>query len=310
MTLLVNSSSASFRNMTSWETFNKVPFSEEKGDSGIDSGSEDVLNLDESLCQRIVSQVELYFSDKNLSQDAFLLKHVKKNKEGYVNLKLVTSLRKVKTLTKDWKLVAHAIEKFSQVLSINEEGTKVRRVTSFSGTSTSDKSRLSRLILVTDLPATQCQIEHIKQSLSSYGKMKKVDIFTDVIPSECQQRPELGVRLPLALVEFESQQQAEKAVKNFASSNQINWRESMRVTLLSKIDNSCKRPTLLRQRSKTTSDVERKKEESLIVNKGKRRSTSLNIKLAPLTGLWRDHVILRQPRGPDGTKGFLKKILS
>lgn len=307
---LVNSSSASFQNMTSLKTFNKVPFPEEKGDSGIDSGSEDILNNDESLCRQIVSQVEFYFSDENLSQDAFLLKHVKKNKEGYVNLKLVTSLRKVKTLTKDWKVVAQAIQKFSQVLSINEEGTKVRRATSFSGTSTSDKSRLSRLILVTDLPVTQCQIEHINQSLSSYGKMKKVDIFTDVIPPECRQRPELAVRLPLALVEFQSQQQAEKAVKNFASSNQINWRESMRVTLLSKMDNSCKRPTLLRQRSKTTSEVERKK-ESLIVNKSKRGScTSLNIKVSPPTGLRRDQVIIRQPRGPDGTNGFLKKIIS
>lgn len=50
---------------------------------------------DPQLVRRIVSQVEFYLSDENLAKDAFLLKHVQKNKMGFVSIKLLTSFRKV-----------------------------------------------------------------------------------------------------------------------------------------------------------------------------------------------------------------------
>lgn len=50
---------------------------------------------DPQLVQRIVSQVEFYLSDENLAKDAFLLKHVQKNKMGFVSIKLLTSFKKV-----------------------------------------------------------------------------------------------------------------------------------------------------------------------------------------------------------------------
>ncbi|NWR76477.1 LARP6 protein, partial [Centropus unirufus] len=81
---------------------------------------------DPQLVRRIVSQVEFYFSDENLAKDAFLLKHVQKNKMGFVSIKLVTSFKKVKYLTRDWRLTLYALQ-FSHHLEVNEEGTKVRR---------------------------------------------------------------------------------------------------------------------------------------------------------------------------------------
>uniref|UniRef100_A0A663EJN3 HTH La-type RNA-binding domain-containing protein n=1 Tax=Aquila chrysaetos chrysaetos TaxID=223781 RepID=A0A663EJN3_AQUCH len=50
---------------------------------------------DPQLVRRIVSQVEFYLSDENLAKDTFLLKHVQKNKMGFVSIKLLTSLKKV-----------------------------------------------------------------------------------------------------------------------------------------------------------------------------------------------------------------------
>lgn len=50
---------------------------------------------DEDLIQRMVKQIEYYLSDENLAKDAFLLKHVRRNKMGYVNIKLLTSFKKV-----------------------------------------------------------------------------------------------------------------------------------------------------------------------------------------------------------------------
>ena len=44
---------------------------------------------------KIAKQVEFYFSDANILKDTFLLKHVRRNKEGYVSLKLIASFRKV-----------------------------------------------------------------------------------------------------------------------------------------------------------------------------------------------------------------------
>ncbi|NXW95481.1 LARP6 protein, partial [Alopecoenas beccarii] len=81
---------------------------------------------DPQLVWRIVSQVEFYLSDENLAKDAFLLKHVQKNKMGFVSIKLLTSFKKVKYLTRDWRLTLYAL-RFSELLEVNAEGTKVRR---------------------------------------------------------------------------------------------------------------------------------------------------------------------------------------
>lgn len=50
---------------------------------------------DADLIKKMVSQIEYYLSDENLAKDAFLLKHVRRNKMGYVNIKLLTSFKKV-----------------------------------------------------------------------------------------------------------------------------------------------------------------------------------------------------------------------
>ena len=81
----------------------------------------------DDLCESIVQQVEFYFSDANITKDKFLLKHVKRNKEGFVSLKLISSFKRVKHLTKDWRQVAVAIEKKSKKLEVNDLKTKVRK---------------------------------------------------------------------------------------------------------------------------------------------------------------------------------------
>ncbi|XP_077174478.1 la-related protein 6 isoform X2 [Paroedura picta] len=47
---------------------------------------------------------------------------------GYVSVKLLTSFKKVKHLTRDWRTTAYAL-KFSEVLELNEDHRKVRRNT-------------------------------------------------------------------------------------------------------------------------------------------------------------------------------------
>ncbi|NXX91968.1 LARP6 protein, partial [Centropus bengalensis] len=80
------------------------------------------------LIQKLVAQIEYYFSDENLEKDAFLLKHVRRNKMGYVSVKLLTSFKKVKHLTRDWRTTAYAL-KYSDTLELSDDNRKVRRNT-------------------------------------------------------------------------------------------------------------------------------------------------------------------------------------
>lgn len=65
-----------------------------RGDSQSTRDEED--SEDESLCFEIKTRLEDLFSDTHLAEDGFLLKHIQKNKQGYVSLKLLTCLKKVK----------------------------------------------------------------------------------------------------------------------------------------------------------------------------------------------------------------------
>uniref|UniRef100_A0ACB8E5V2 La- protein 6 n=1 Tax=Sphaerodactylus townsendi TaxID=933632 RepID=A0ACB8E5V2_9SAUR len=98
------------------------------GENGEDNSVHSWTPPDHDLISKLVAQIEYYFSDENLEKDAFLLKHVRRNKMGYVSVKLLTSFKKVKHLTRDWRTTAHAL-KYSEILELNEDNRKVRRNT-------------------------------------------------------------------------------------------------------------------------------------------------------------------------------------
>ncbi|KAF7703747.1 la-related protein 6b [Silurus meridionalis] len=77
---------------------------------------------------KIAAQLEFYLSDENLEADAFLLKHVQRNSMGFVSLKLLTSFKKIRDLTRDWRTTLAAAQT-SPHLEVNDLGTKVRRKT-------------------------------------------------------------------------------------------------------------------------------------------------------------------------------------
>ncbi|XP_072236243.1 la-related protein 6a [Leuresthes tenuis] len=118
------------------------------GTSGGELEEESWQPPDPELTQKLVTQIEYYLSDENLEHDAFLLKHVRRNKLGFVSVKLLTSFKKVKHLTRDWRTTAYAL-KHSKILELNDEGRKVRRklaVPVFAS-----ESLPSRMLLLSDL---------------------------------------------------------------------------------------------------------------------------------------------------------------
>lgn len=118
------------------------------GTSGGELEEESWQPPDPELIHKLVAQIEYYLSDENLEHDAFLLKHVRRNKLGFVSVKLLTSFKKVKHLTRDWRTTAYAL-RHSNILELNDEGRKVRRKSAVPVFAS--ESLPSRMLLLSDL---------------------------------------------------------------------------------------------------------------------------------------------------------------
>merc|ERR1719391_925921 len=183
---------------------------------------------DEDLCEKITQQVEFYFSDANITKDKFLLKHVKRNKEGFVSLKLISSFKRVKHLTKDWRQVAFAIKKCSDRLEVNDLETKVRRLEDLPAY---DETTPSRTVVVLNLPMDRPTIEGVAEIFTVCGEIVLVRILRpgNPIPADIKQyvakHPEMTTKV-CALVEFERTEFAQKAVHEL---NDIEDEDKMKV---------------------------------------------------------------------------------
>jgi len=174
---------------------------------------------DDDLCEKIVQQVEFYFSDANITKDKFLLKHVKRNKEGFVSLKLISSFKRVKHLTKDWRQVAAAIERKSEKLEVNDLKTKVRRLEELPEY---DETTPSRTVVALNLPLERPTIEGVAEIFTACGEIVLIRILRpgNPIPADIKpfvnKHPEM-VTMVCALVEFERTEFALKAVRELTN---------------------------------------------------------------------------------------------
>ncbi|XP_071766789.2 la-related protein 6b [Centroberyx gerrardi] len=179
-----------------------------------------------SLHLKIATQLEHLLSDCNLAEDGFLLKHMQKNKLGYVSLKLLTSFKKIKVLTRDWR-VTLAGARCSKLLEVNEEGTKVRRrepLPKWLLCSPTNKLLLAwnlfekqrgegRAAQGLEKPRVQ---ERVSKVFSIYGNVTSIRILQPgkELPKELQcyakRHSELGHRL-CAVVKFDCLQAARRA---------------------------------------------------------------------------------------------------
>lgn len=179
----------------------------------------------EQMSEEITRQAELIFSDTSLGKDTFLLKHVKRNKEGFVNLKLLISAYKpIKRLTQDWRQIAFSIRKCSNKLEINELGTKIRRLDQIP---CYDPSIPSKTVVATNFPMTSPTIKDVVNMFSCCGEIVQVRILRPGNPTSgdvkkyLASNPHLEGRV-CAFVEFESYDLAQKAVYEISENNHYN----------------------------------------------------------------------------------------
>ena len=174
----------------------------------------------DEMSEEITRQTELVFSDISLSKDTFLLKHVKRNKEGFVNLKLLISAYKpIKRLTQDWRQIAFSIRKCSSRLEINELGTKIRRLDQVPSY---DPSTPFKTIVATNFPMPSPTIKDVVNIFSSCGEIVQVRILRPGNPTSGDIKKYLASHPAMegrvcAFVEFESHELAQRAVTELAS---------------------------------------------------------------------------------------------
>lgn len=175
--------------------------------------------LDPDLALSIARQTELVFSDSAIGRDSFLLKHIRRNREGYVSLKLLISAYKpIKRLTCDWRQVAQSVRQCSTLLVTNPEGTKVRRLALLPPPVETPCCN-SRTVVASCFPQPSPSIRDVVTIFSVCGEIIQVRVLRPGNPTSGGVRryltahPDLQRRV-CAFVEFEKAEAAEMAVKD------------------------------------------------------------------------------------------------
>ena len=184
----------------------------------------------------IIEAAELYFSNENLAKDHYLLRQICQKSEGYLSIKLLTALKNVKKLTKDWRVTAHCLRK-SAKLQLNEEETKVRRIAALPEYVL--KARSITNVLCIKMPNTLGSVGAVTSMFSEYGRISLVRVLLEGKPVPCDLRnyatqvPDMGTTL-CAVVEFESEEEATNCVKqlNSRQAEDGNEFDGMRAALL------------------------------------------------------------------------------
>lgn len=147
----------------------------------------------------IAKQVDFWFGDVNLHKDRFLREQIEKSRDGYVDISLLVSFNKMKKLTTDGKLIARAV-KSSSVVELDLEGTRIRRRRPL-GERPKDVD--SRTVYVELLPknVNHSWIERV------FGKCGNV-VYVSIPRYKSTGDPK-----GFAFVEFETKEQAEKAIE-------------------------------------------------------------------------------------------------
>lgn len=173
------------------------------------------IKLTHELKEKIIAQTELLFSDDNLLKDGFLLKHVRRNKDGFVNLKLLSSFKKMRSICKDYRVICEAL-KDSKLLELNEECSKIKRMHALPD-NLFDQVPV-RFIVVSNIKADNPSMDCLSDMFSNSGQIEGVRIvrpgkkFPSDLQSHFAHNPDL-VKETVAVVEFESAQMAADIVE-------------------------------------------------------------------------------------------------
>ncbi|XP_010517979.1 PREDICTED: la-related protein 6B isoform X2 [Camelina sativa] len=238
---------------------------ESKTDQATETGASVTIDsktgLPEDTIQKIVNQVEYYFSDLNLATTDHLMRFICKDPEGYVPIHVVASFKKIKAVINSNSQLAAVLQN-SAKLVVSEDGKKVRRINPI--TESAIEELQSRIIIAENLPEDHCY-QNLMKIFSTVGSVKNI--------RTCQPQNSGGGAPPAArsaksdgtlfsnkvhaFVEYEMVELAEKAVADLHEAG--NWRSGLRVRLMLK--HQTKEPKQGQGRGRKGHDAEVEHEE-------------------------------------------------
>ncbi|XP_074590007.1 la-related protein 6C-like [Curcuma longa] len=193
-------------------------------------GASHSKNSNGDLVQKIVKQVEYQFSDANLVANDFLMKIMNRDPEGYVPMSVVASWKKIKALDVNNYTLIKALRTSSKLV-LSEDGKKIKRKQPFTER---DKEELqSRTVVVENLPEDYSR-QNLEKIFGVAGSVKNIRICHPQEPSSARSsKNDILISNKLhALVEYETADQAEKAVEKL--NDERNWRKGLRVRTMLK----------------------------------------------------------------------------
>ncbi|KAL6991441.1 hypothetical protein U1Q18_009553 [Sarracenia purpurea var. burkii] len=210
---------------------------EEEADEEVPQLSDDqqpplIRTLTDDLRDKIIKQVEYYFSNENLPTDKFLMKYVTKDEEGFVPIAVIASFRKIKKLSQDRSLIVAALKE-SSLLLVSPNGKKVRRLHALPVSEVKDSKLCT--VLVENLPEDH-STENIQRIFGAAGNIKHICICDPHAAREPRKKTIAEKLLSgklHALIEYESVEAAEKAVAML--NDKQDWRYGMRVKFLKRV---------------------------------------------------------------------------
>ena len=131
---------------------------------------------------------------------------------------LISAYKPIKRLTLDWRQVASAVRSHSQLLEVNLEGTKVRRIADLPPPTEEAPCCNSRTVVATTFPVSSPSIRDVVNVFSVCGDIIQVRVLRPGNPTSGGVRKYLAAHPHLqqkvcAFVEFERVESAERAVR-------------------------------------------------------------------------------------------------
>ncbi|KAJ4833632.1 hypothetical protein Tsubulata_001249 [Turnera subulata] len=196
----------------------------------------DSAALQDEAANKLLNQVEYYFSDINLATTDHLIRFINKDPQGYVPISVVASFKKIKAAINSNSQLATILRNSSK-LEVSEDGKRVRRLHPLTE---SDVEELqSRVVVAENLPEDHCH-QNLMKIFSAIGSVKTIRTCPPqttaggtVSASRSAKTDGMHFSNKLhAFVEYESVEMAEKAVAEL--NNEGNWRSGLRVRLMLK----------------------------------------------------------------------------
>jgi lupus La protein len=132
------------------------------------------------LDQKIIRQIEYYFSDVNMVRDKFLKNEGIKD-DGWIPLSILTTFKRLQSLTTDFKTIMNALKKsLSGLLELNETEHKIRRHPNRQLPNSQAELELSlrnRTVYVKGFPTTEdVTLDKLLQFFEKYGSTDNIQM--------------------------------------------------------------------------------------------------------------------------------------